>query len=248
LLKETKKRGINMNDRQTTFIVVGAAIGALWGLIASLTKAGRPASPPARKTPAGGLWSKPGSLHASAEKDDKAAVEAQLAAGAATETRDQYGCTPLQIAAFKGHSSAVSALLAAGANANSRDNDGETPLHKAAPGNHTEVVLALLNAGAEKEVKDKKGGTPLHKASMTGALETVVALLNAGTNKDAILDELTLTPLQMAAITGKDKVVSVLLAAGANKEIRSKQGKTARDLAQAKGHTRVVRMLDGSMP
>jgi hypothetical protein len=76
-----------MNDRQTTFIVVGAAIGALWGLIASLTKAGRSTSPPGRKTPPGGLWSKPGSLHASAEKGDKAAVEAQLAAGAPEDAK-----------------------------------------------------------------------------------------------------------------------------------------------------------------
>ena len=54
-------------------------------------------------------------------------VRACLRAGADLHARNEYGHTPLHIAARKGHAAALAALLEAGADPDARDEDGSTP-------------------------------------------------------------------------------------------------------------------------
>lgn len=233
-----------MNDRQLQFIITGAIIGGVWGLIASLRKAASSPKSPAPKPSHGGVWSKSGTIHGCAERGDTAGVEAQLSAGAAKDSQDQFGCTPLHLAAFKGYLPVVSTFLAAGANVKARDKSAETALHKAAAGNHKEIVSALLSAGAEVDAKDRNGGTPLHQAAGCGSTDTIPILLDAGANKNAMFNEDSITPLHLAAVGGKDKAVALLLAAGVNATIKSRQGKTALDLAKMKGHLSTITLLN----
>jgi hypothetical protein len=108
------------------------------------------------------------SLHVFAEKGDKAGIEAQLAAGAAADSRDAHGNTALHLAAYSGHLPAVSALLAAGADKDARNKEGQTALYLAEARHHAEIVSALLAAGADKEGRD----TPPFSASEQDAAET----------------------------------------------------------------------------
>ncbi|MDE2667543.1 MAG: ankyrin repeat domain-containing protein [Acidobacteriota bacterium] len=78
------------------------------------------------------------------------------------EERDQFGRTPLHMAAWFNNTPAViRALLDLGANLEAKDPAGNTPLHMAAWFNDTpSVIKALLEAGADRDARDRFGRTP----------------------------------------------------------------------------------------
>ena len=92
---------------------------------------------------------------------------------------DEYGYTPLHLAAQAGHLSIVRRLLRAGAAVDAAG-CGATPLHRAAYNGLTDVCAALLSAGASVTAVDTSADdlrTPLHKAASGGHAATVALLL-----------------------------------------------------------------------
>ena len=83
-------------------------------------------------------------------------VRAALDAGADLEARDEYGWTPLLLAArFNENPEMVQALLDAGADLEARNEYGWTPLMYAAEYNsNPEVLQVLLDAGADATAKN----------------------------------------------------------------------------------------------
>ncbi|KAG2491664.1 hypothetical protein HYH03_010033 [Edaphochlamys debaryana] len=97
----------------------------------------------------------------------------------AAHVRDEYGNTPLHVAAHHLHPEAVRLLLLAGADVNARDSEGYTPLHEAVrhlehwlhaeglsegeapPRGEAEVVELLLRAGADPHAATRAGQTPM---------------------------------------------------------------------------------------
>lgn len=64
---------------------------------------------------------------------------------------------------------------------------------------------------------------------------------------EAVTDQGT-TPLMKAAANGRSSVIKLLLAAGADPSRRNKQGKTALDLARAKGDAATIELLSSAQP
>ena len=87
-------------------------------------------------------------------------VQAELDAGADVMARNEYGKTPLHIAAQSGTPANIQALLAAGADVMARTEDGETPLHLTARYGRPANIQALIDAGADAKAKNKNGKTP----------------------------------------------------------------------------------------
>ena len=85
--------------------------------------------------------------------------------------KDQYGSTPLNIAATFGKTKVAIALIEGGANLTTTNNEGSTPLHTAAFFCRTEIVKALLAKGADKTSKNVYGATALQ--SVSGPFEQV---------------------------------------------------------------------------
>ena len=112
-----------------------------------------------------------------------------IEAGAKVEARDEYGMTPLHMAALQNRNPAVAtALVEAGARVEVRTIFGETPLHLAAGNNeNSAVIAALIEAGADTEAREPLFGmTPLHRAAMGNENPAVAtALLEAGANPRA---------------------------------------------------------------
>jgi ankyrin repeat protein len=79
---------------------------------------------------------------------DAEAVLAALEAGAAVNTRGEFGDTALNIAAEKGHAGVVAVLLGAGADIENLGGADKTPLMNAAFAGNTGIVRHLLERGA----------------------------------------------------------------------------------------------------
>jgi len=77
---------------------------------------------------------------------------------------EQYGQTPLHVAAFSGHKDVAEFLLANKADANAKAKNGATPLHLAAAKGNSDIVELLLASKAEINATDNDGWSPMHSA------------------------------------------------------------------------------------
>jgi ankyrin repeat protein len=80
---------------------------------------------------------------------------------------DEYGCTPMYIAAYQGHESVVRVLAGeCGADVNQAKNDGQTPIFIASECGHESVVKVLAGElGADVNQAASNGNTPIYIAA-----------------------------------------------------------------------------------
>jgi len=155
-------------------------------------------------------------LHRAAERDDVAAAQALLKAGADPRAANRYGVTPLSLACTNGSAPMVTLLLDAGADPNAALPGGETALMTAARTGSVDAVRALLARGADVHAKDpRRGQTPLMWAAAEGNVEVIEALLGAKAELNARLDS-GYTAFLFAVREGQARAVRALLRAGAN--------------------------------
>ena len=162
------------------------------------------------------------------------------------DVTNDFGRTPLSLAAQGGNEIIVRALLESGkAEVESKDICGRTPLSWAAGSGHEAVVKLLIEMGkADVESKDKNGQTPLSYAAMEGYETMVELLIETGKADVASIDENDQTPLSKAAENGHEAVVKLLLETG-EIDLYMKDGYGETPLSQAawKGHDAVVKLL-----
>ena len=120
------------------------------------------------------------SLHIASEKGHLEVVRELLARGAAVDTAENDGATPLFIASEKGRLKVLRELLARGAAVDTARNDGVTPLYIASRDGHVEVVRELLARGAAVNAARNDGWTSLLSACLNNHLEVVRELLAHG--------------------------------------------------------------------
>lgn len=169
-------------------------------------------------------------------------VASLLKEGAAVNSRDRNGDTPLNMAAAKGNAELAALLLQAGADANLANISGVTPLMAASFAGKAEIVQSLLAAGARPEPQDRVKKTAATYAAAQGCTPCLEALSRAGTSLAARLDG-GLTLLMWAAGYGREDTVRFLLQRGADPGLRDERGKTAEDIARENGHTAVAQAL-----
>lgn len=158
-------------------------------------------------------------------------VKALLAEGAAVNSRDRNGDSPLNMAAAKGNDPLAEALLSAGADVNLANIAGVTPLMGASFSGKPKLVRRLLDAGARIEPVDRVHKNAAVYAAAHGCTECLAELLRAGTDVNARLDN-DLTLLMWAAGYGHEATVRFLLERGANPALKDNRGKSAGDVAR----------------
>jgi ankyrin repeat protein len=126
--------------------------------------------------------------------------------------------------------------------------DGETALHRAASRGHLKAVALLLDRGAKVDAVDGEGVTPLILASYRGQTEVVKLLLERGAAVNATEKGNGLGSLSHAVGRGDKELVSVLLAHGADPLLKSADGRTALERAEANGATEIVALLKKAKP
>ncbi len=111
------------------------------------------------------------SFHMAALQGNIDAVQQHIKAGSDMNKKDDYGSTPLIIAATFGKTEVAKALIEAGADLEITNNDGSTPLHISAFFCRTEIVKSLLDKGADKNARNHAGRIPLE--SVTAPFDSV---------------------------------------------------------------------------
>ena len=100
-----------------------------------------------------------------------------IQAGADVNAKNEYGWTPLMIAAIENTPEVLKVLIEAGADVNAKNKDGVTALMPAARNNsNPEVLKVLLEAGADAKAKNNEGQTALDYARKNEKLKDTGAL------------------------------------------------------------------------
>lgn len=146
----------------------------------------------------------------------------------------------LIVAAAEGNIEQARNLIEYGASAVAADDNGRTALMAASDEGHTDMVRFLITNGASVNVTDNNGKTPLMYAAEDGFNTGLVKLLLANKAKVNAIDKKGWTPIMYAANNGYLNAVKLLVDAGGDYKVKALDGKTAKDLAAAKGLTNVV--------
>jgi uncharacterized protein len=184
-------------------------------------------------------------LHWAAHWDDLTTADLLLRAGAKVDTPNDYGVTPLFLAATNGSAAMIEKLLEARANPNAvLPTTGETPLMTAARTGKVDAVRTLLFAGADVNAKDTDAGqTALMWAAAESNVEVVRALTERGADVVHARSKAGFTPLMFAAREGDLETTKGLLAAGAKINDDAKDGTTALVVAVIRGHREYATFL-----
>jgi len=125
-------------------------------------------------------------LHWAVRRDDVAAVDALIAAGADVKAQNRYGVTPINLAATNGNPAIIGKLLAAGVDPNSANPSGETALMTAARSGKVPAVTLLLDKGANVNAKDTvHAQTALMWAVLENHTDVVKLLIARGADVNA---------------------------------------------------------------
>lgn len=161
-----------------------------------------------------------------------------------------YNATPLFLAAFSGNAGMVARLVKEGDRVDDKMNViglfPSTPLMFLATTHRTASVEALLDAGAQVDEADSDGITILGWAAIANRVDMARLLIERGADVNHV-DKKGMTPLLYAASIdfGDSAMIDLLLKSGARENARTKDGKTALDLAREYKHTHLLRSLEG---
>lgn len=96
-------------------------------------------------------------LHEAIKRGLLADVERALSTNpSSVNDLDQFGQTPLHIAAFEGQVPISNVLISKGASISTQDKNGWTPLHSAASGGNLAICEKLLHQGADPNAQVRK--------------------------------------------------------------------------------------------
>jgi len=126
-------------------------------------------------------------LHSAVKANRIDLVDEFLLQRADANVVDQYGWTPLFIAAEKGFWEITDTLLRGGAKVEMIDNEGNTSLHFAATRGSKRIVSTLVRAGAKAGIKNDQGRIPLARVPDTLELkekEKIIHLLKDAEEKE----------------------------------------------------------------
>lgn len=190
-------------------------------------------------------------LHAAAHQGDLAALRRLLAAGADLQARDGHGRTPLHVATFARQREVLRVLARAGAPLGALEADRYDAVTIAAVADDEDTLRLLLAEGASARlVTSRWDGTALIAAAHLGHDGVVRQLIAAGAPLDHV-NSLHWTALIEAVVLGQGgprhlATVKALVEAGANTRLTDRDGRSALDLARARGYADMVAVLQSA--
>ncbi|AIT25531.1 ankyrin repeat family protein [Bordetella holmesii 30539] len=174
-------------------------------------------------------------------------VRTLIAQGAALESRDAQGNTPLLRATDGNHVAAARVLMEAGANVNAQNRMQDSAYLLAGAWGYDDVLRLTLERGADLKSTNRYGGTALIPACERGHVNTVDILLRAGVDPDHV-NRLSWTGLLEAILLSyggprHQAIVRRLIEAGADVNLPDGQGVTPLAHARQRGQKETERLL-----
>jgi ankyrin repeat protein len=162
---------------------------------------------------------------------------------------DEFGATPLLVAAAQGNVAVAGLLLHAHAQPNAVLKDGTTCLFLAAQGGHVDMMrLMLQRAPLQLTVVREDGMTPLMAAADNGHLEAVQLLLEEGDiDLHAARESDGASALFLAAARGHTEIVKAILLDEDGPTLAAQEdihGALPISIAVEYGNTEVVKLLE----
>ena len=188
-------------------------------------------------------------LHAAAQRGDVAQIQRLGTTAALVNATDNYGRTPLHVAAFAKQREAIGALVKVGADLNKLENDRYDAVTIASVADDEETLRVLLQLGASAKLTTSRyDGTALIAAAHLGHDGVVRQLIQAGAPLDHV-NNLHWTAAIEAVVLGNGGArhqasLKALIEAGANLKLTDRQGQTPLQLARARGFNEMVAMLE----
>jgi ankyrin repeat protein len=180
-----------------------------------------------------------------------AAIRLLLAHGAdasQSQGRPLFNADPLFLAAYGGNADVLPDLLKAGASLNGEmtliGTSNSDAISGAVRHAYLDVAETLVKLGAPVDRTDARI-TPLVKAVLGDQVEMAKFLIAKGAGVNHV-DGNGMTPLLYAASIdfGSPAMIDALLKAGARTDMKTKEGKTALDLARQYHHTHLIPSLE----
>jgi uncharacterized protein len=181
-------------------------------------------------------------------------IQSLLQAGANVNQRDEFGNTPLMIAADRSNLAIVELLLAAGADVRATNESGFTALMNAADHGNITIVKTLIKAGSDVRARSKAGFSALYMAlrhvcendrSCDTIKKLVTVLVDSGADVNACTIPEGESVLMAAAALGNLQTVKILIDHGAVVNLTNSSGETATCLAHKEGFPQIVTLLKG---
>ena len=159
-------------------------------------------------------------LHLATYLGQSLVVKYLLDKGEDIEALNNYGQTPLFIAAMKSLVDVAKILIKEGAKINATDNEGNIPLSLAAFDGNIESMELLLENGAEIDHKNLKGLTPMLDAARNGRTKNVEFFLQKGIDIESMTNKGE-TALLLAVSNKRFETTKYLIEHGAKKFIKN---------------------------
>ncbi|XP_051684962.1 ankyrin repeat and SOCS box protein 3 isoform X3 [Oryctolagus cuniculus] len=155
------------------------------------------------------------SLHQASFQGNAEIIKLLLKKGANKECQDDFGITPLFVAAQYGKLESLSILISSGANVNCQALDKATPLFIAAQEGHTKCVELLLSSGADPDLycNEDNWQLPIHAAAQMGHTK-ILDLLIPLTNRICDTGPDKVSPVYSAVFGGHEECLELLLQNG----------------------------------
>ncbi|NXT78852.1 ASB3 protein, partial [Zapornia atra] len=155
------------------------------------------------------------SLHQASFQECTEIMKILLEKGASKECKDDFGITPLFVAAQYGKLESLRLLVSYGAAVNCQANDRATPLLIAAQEGHTECVALLLSSGADPNLycNEDNWQLPIHAAAEMGHAK-ILELLIPITDRICDKGKGKVSPVYSAVYGGNKDCLEMLLKEG----------------------------------
>ncbi|XP_069464463.1 ankyrin repeat and SOCS box protein 3 [Ambystoma mexicanum] len=155
------------------------------------------------------------SLHQASYEASTDIMKLLLDQGVDKECQDDFGITPLFIAAQYGKVESIRLLLSHGANVNCQAKDKATPLFITAQEGHYNCAELLLSQGADPNLycNEERWQLPIHAAAQMGRTN-ILDLLVRVTDRTCDTGEGKVSPVYSAVYGGKEECLEMLLKEG----------------------------------
>ncbi|XP_028716708.1 ankyrin repeat and SOCS box protein 3 isoform X4 [Peromyscus maniculatus bairdii] len=155
------------------------------------------------------------SLHQASFQGNAEIIKLLLKNGADRECQDDFGITPVFVAAQYGKLESLNILILSGANINCQASDKATPLFIAAQEGHIKCVELLLSSGADPDLycNEDNWQLPIHAAAQMGHTK-ILDLLIPLTNRACDTGPDKVSPVYSAVFGGREECLEILLQNG----------------------------------